>query len=228
MGGSSFSEAFIRRPVATSLISLAILLGGAVAFRFLPVAPLPQVDFPTINVYANLPGASPETMASSVATPLERQFGHIAGVKIWNGPALDPAEIQREMWCLAPIRLKNLWAWTPLENLGAITHNYGGQAGVDWVLEDGQAAFATGVLEPPGVTWDAPQVRLRFSFASARRGHKNLSGSQGGQGRLLQGLRNIQRVYYGDAALRPAHAQDQAFGFPQHRRSYHGSGRLLC
>ena len=66
--------------MATSLISLAILLAGGVAFRFLPVAPLPQVDFPTINVYANLPGASPETMASAVATPLERQFGHIASV----------------------------------------------------------------------------------------------------------------------------------------------------
>jgi multidrug efflux pump len=77
---SNFSAPFIRRPVATSLISLAILLAGGVAFRFLPVAPLPQVDFPTINVYANLPGASPETMASAVATPLERQFGHIASV----------------------------------------------------------------------------------------------------------------------------------------------------
>jgi multidrug efflux pump len=77
---SNFSAPFIRRPVATSLISLAILLAGAVAFRFLPTAPLPQVDFPTISVYANLPGASPETMASAVATPLERQFGHIASV----------------------------------------------------------------------------------------------------------------------------------------------------
>ena len=77
---SNFSAPFIRRPVATSLISLAILLAGAVAFRFLAVAPLPQVDFPTISVYANLPGASPETMASAVATPLERQFGHIASV----------------------------------------------------------------------------------------------------------------------------------------------------
>jgi hydrophobe/amphiphile efflux-1 (HAE1) family protein len=77
---SNFSAPFIRRPVATSLISLAILLAGAVAFRFLPVAPLPQVDFPTINVYADLPGASPETMASAVATPLERQFSRIASV----------------------------------------------------------------------------------------------------------------------------------------------------
>jgi multidrug efflux pump len=77
---SNFSAPFIRRPVATSLVTVAILLSGIVAFRFLPVAPLPQVDFPTISVGAGLPGASPETMASAVATPLERQFGRIAGV----------------------------------------------------------------------------------------------------------------------------------------------------
>jgi multidrug efflux pump len=77
---SNFSAPFIRRPVATSLITVAILLSGVVAFRFLPVAPLPQIDFPTISVGAGLPGASPETMASAVATPLERQFGRIAGV----------------------------------------------------------------------------------------------------------------------------------------------------
>src|SRR5439155_17225770 len=77
---SNFSAPFIRRPVATSLITFAILLSGVVAFRFLPVAPLPQVDFPTISVGAGLPGASPETMASAVATPLERQFGRIAGI----------------------------------------------------------------------------------------------------------------------------------------------------
>src|SRR5881296_2435608 len=77
---SNFSAPFIRRPVATSLITIAIFLSGAVAFRFLPVAPLPQVEFPTIQVQAGLPGASPETMASAVATPLERQFGRIAGV----------------------------------------------------------------------------------------------------------------------------------------------------
>src|SRR6202158_1454768 len=77
---SNFTAPFIRRPVATSLITFAILLSGVVAFRFLPVAPLPQVDFPTISVGAGLPGASPETMASAVATPLERQFGRIAGV----------------------------------------------------------------------------------------------------------------------------------------------------
>jgi multidrug efflux pump len=77
---ANFSAPFIRRPVATSLITIAIFLSGVVAFRLLPVAPLPSVDFPTISVGASLPGASPETMASSVATPLERQFGRIAGV----------------------------------------------------------------------------------------------------------------------------------------------------
>src|SRR5579863_7284447 len=76
----SISEPFIRKPIATTLITVAIALAGAVAFRLLPVAPLPQVDFPTVSVGAGLPGASPETMASSVATPLERQFGRIAAV----------------------------------------------------------------------------------------------------------------------------------------------------
>jgi multidrug efflux pump len=76
----NISEPFIRRPIATTLLTAAVALAGAVAFRILPVSPLPQVDFPTISVSAALPGASPETMASSVATPLERQFGHIASV----------------------------------------------------------------------------------------------------------------------------------------------------
>jgi hydrophobe/amphiphile efflux-1 (HAE1) family protein len=75
------SEPFVRRPVATSLLALAVLLAGLFAYRLLPVAPLPQVDFPTIQVSASLPGASPETMASAVATPLERRFGRIAGVQ---------------------------------------------------------------------------------------------------------------------------------------------------
>jgi hydrophobe/amphiphile efflux-1 (HAE1) family protein len=76
----NISEPFIRRPIATSLLAAAILLAGAAAFTQLPVAPLPRVDFPTISVGAALPGASPETMASSVATPLERRFGRIAGL----------------------------------------------------------------------------------------------------------------------------------------------------
>src|ERR1700690_3708117 len=76
----NISEPFIRRPIATTLLVVAVTLAGAVAFRLLPVSPLPQVDFPTVSVSANLPGASPETMASAVGTPLERQFGRIAAV----------------------------------------------------------------------------------------------------------------------------------------------------
>ncbi len=76
----NISAPFIHRPVATTLLTAGVALAGAVAFRLLPVSPLPEVDFPTISVSATLPGASPETMASSVATPLERQFGRIAGV----------------------------------------------------------------------------------------------------------------------------------------------------
>ncbi|MFZ1132791.1 MAG: multidrug efflux RND transporter permease subunit [Terriglobales bacterium] len=76
----NISAPFIKRPVGTSLLAGALLLSGVLAFNFLPVAPLPQVEFPVISVGASLPGASPETMASAVATPLERQFGRIAGV----------------------------------------------------------------------------------------------------------------------------------------------------
>jgi multidrug efflux pump len=76
----NISAPFIKRPVGTSLLAAALLLSGVLAFTFLPVAPLPQVEFPVIQVGAGLPGASPETMASAVATPLERQFGRIAGV----------------------------------------------------------------------------------------------------------------------------------------------------
>ncbi|MFZ0680926.1 multidrug efflux RND transporter permease subunit [Candidatus Binatus sp.] len=76
----SISEPFIRKPVATTLLTIALALSGIIAFRLLPVSPLPQVEFPTIQVQAALPGGSPETMASSVATPLERQFGRIAGL----------------------------------------------------------------------------------------------------------------------------------------------------
>jgi len=75
-----FFELFIHRPVATVLLTLGIALSGGIAFRLLPVSPLPQVDFPTISVQASLPGASPETMASTVATPLERALGRIAGI----------------------------------------------------------------------------------------------------------------------------------------------------
>ena len=76
----SISTPFIKRPVATSLLTLALAMAGGLAFYFLPVAPLPQVEYPTLNVNSNLPGASPDTMASAVTTPLERSFGRIAGI----------------------------------------------------------------------------------------------------------------------------------------------------
>jgi len=76
----NLSAPFIKRPVATTLITIGLVLAGGIAFRLLPVSPLPQVDFPTISVSAALPGADPETMSTSVAAPLERQFGRIAGV----------------------------------------------------------------------------------------------------------------------------------------------------
>src|SRR5882757_3821243 len=78
--GVHFSAPFIKRPVATFLLSFAIILAGAVAYKFLPVSSLPEVEFPVISVGASLPGADPETMASAIATPLERQFSRIAGV----------------------------------------------------------------------------------------------------------------------------------------------------
>src|SRR5271165_1170472 len=76
----NLSTPFIHRPVATTLLTVAIALAGIIAFLMLPIAALPQIDYPTVTVQASLPGASPEIMASSVATPLERQFGRIAGI----------------------------------------------------------------------------------------------------------------------------------------------------
>src|SRR5579871_4213306 len=76
----SLSSPFIRRPVGTTLLTAAVTIAGGLAYFFLPVSPLPEVEYPTISVSAQLPGASPETMASAVATPLERMFGRIAGV----------------------------------------------------------------------------------------------------------------------------------------------------
>src|ERR1044072_7445568 len=88
------SAPFIRRPIATTLLAAAILLAGIWAYTLLPVAPLPRVDIPTLQVSASLPGASPETMASAVATPLERRFGRLAGVtEITSTSALGTTNI---------------------------------------------------------------------------------------------------------------------------------------
>jgi multidrug efflux pump len=90
----SISALFISRPVATTLLTLGIAIAGAMAFTLLPVSPLPQIDFPTISVQASLPGASPETMATTVATPLERSLGVIAGVtEITSSSSLGSARV---------------------------------------------------------------------------------------------------------------------------------------
>jgi HAE1 family hydrophobic/amphiphilic exporter-1 len=84
----NIAEIFIRRPVMTTLVMLAILLFGIMGYRLQPVSDLPNVDFPTIQVSANLPGASPETMASAVATPLEKQFTTISGLDSMNSTSI--------------------------------------------------------------------------------------------------------------------------------------------
>src|SRR5687768_13559971 len=88
-----FSRIFIERPVMTSLVTFAILLFGVVGYRALPVAALPSVDYPTVQVSAFLPGANPETMANSVATPLEREFSTIAGVQSMSSSNTQGASI---------------------------------------------------------------------------------------------------------------------------------------
>ncbi|RZI55877.1 MAG: multidrug transporter subunit MdtC, partial [Rubrivivax sp.] len=90
----NISAPFIARPVATTLITIGIALAGMLGYHFLPIAPLPQVDFPTISVSASLPGASPDTMAATVATPLERALGSIAGVtEITSRSALGSSNV---------------------------------------------------------------------------------------------------------------------------------------
>ncbi|TMH40289.1 MAG: multidrug transporter subunit MdtC, partial [Betaproteobacteria bacterium] len=90
----NLSAPFVARPVATTLLAIGVVLAGVVAFTQLPVSPLPQVDYPTISVQAQLPGANPETMASTVATPLERALGRIAGVtEITSSSSLGSSRI---------------------------------------------------------------------------------------------------------------------------------------
>src|SRR5947209_17480724 len=92
---ASISEPFIRRPVATTLLSIGLFLVGVVAYEFLPVAPVPNVDFPSIRVFATRPGADPAVMAGTVAAPLERRLGQIAGVdQITSTSSLGHTNIQ--------------------------------------------------------------------------------------------------------------------------------------
>src|SRR5579883_1592731 len=88
-GTVHFSAPFIKRPVATFLLSIAIILGGVAAYKLLPVSNLPEVEYPMISVGATLPGADPETMASAVTTPLERQFAKIAGINEMTSASQD-------------------------------------------------------------------------------------------------------------------------------------------
>src|SRR2546421_469654 len=85
----NFSALFIHRPAGTTLLTIALALAGIIAYQFLPVSPLPQVEYATIEVQTALPGASPEIMASAVATPLERQFGRIAGLNEMTSSSLQ-------------------------------------------------------------------------------------------------------------------------------------------
>src|SRR4030067_277600 len=122
-GPMHFTELFIRRPVMTTLVMLAILLFGAMSYRHLPVSDLPNVDFPTIMVTANLPGASPETMASAVATPLERQFSTIAGLDSMSS--------------------------TNALGLSQITLQFNLSRSLDAAAQDGQAAIAKAAKQLP-------------------------------------------------------------------------------
>src|SRR6266498_4120191 len=117
-----FSHIFIERPIMTTLITFAILLFGVVGFRALPIAALPSVDYPTIQVTAAQPGANPETIASSIATPLEREFSTIAGVRSISSSNTQGASI--------------------------ITIQFGLDRDIDAAAQDVQSAIAQAVLPP--------------------------------------------------------------------------------
>src|SRR3954468_1765009 len=145
----SISDPFIKRPVATILVMLGIVVFGIVAYKRLPVSDLPTIDFPTISVQASLPGASPETMAAAVATPLEKQFSTIAGVD-------------------------NM---TSISNLGStsITLQFALDRNIDAAAQDVQAAISQAVRNlPPGIlppsfqkVNPAAQPILYFALTSA-------------------------------------------------------------
>ena len=105
----SVSAPFIRRPIATSLLAVAVLLGGFLGYNLLPVSSLPQVDFPTIQVSTQLPGANPDTLASLVTAPLERQLGQIPSLTTMTSSEREPSTLTRreiictERRCLRPL-----------------------------------------------------------------------------------------------------------------------------
>ncbi len=181
----SLSAPFIARPVATTLLTAAIAIGGVIGYTLLPVSPLPQVDFPTIQVSAALPGASPETMGSSVATPLERQFGHIAALN--------------EM--------------TSTSYLGStsITMQFDLTRNVDAAARDVQAAInaARGQLPstlPSNPTWrkvnpaDAPIMIIALTSESLGQGEMYDAASSVLQQKISQ-LQGVGQVVVGGSAL---------------------------
>jgi multidrug efflux pump len=101
----SVSEPFIRRPIATSLLGIALLIGGALGYWALPVSALPQVDFPTVQVTTQLPGASPDVIASLITAPLERQLGQIPSLSSMTSTSSLPSTPRREC-CREPCRIR--------------------------------------------------------------------------------------------------------------------------
>jgi multidrug efflux pump len=181
----SISQPFIERPVATTLLTIALGAAGIVAYNFLPQAPLPQVDFPSISISTGLPGASPETMASSVATPLERQFGRIAGIN--------------EM--------------TSSSNLGAtsITLQFDLNRNIDAAARDVQAAInaARGQLPanlPRNPYWrkvnpaDTPVIQLGLTSTTLTPGQMYDAASTILQQRISQ-VPGVGQVFVGGSAL---------------------------
>ena len=181
----SISAPFIHRPVATALLTMALGLAGGVAYFFLPVAPLPEVEFPTLQVSAGLPGASPETMASSVATPLERQFGRIAGLnELTSSSALGSC---------------------------AITMQFDLSRNIDAAARDVQAAInaARGQLPttlPQNPNWrkinpaDAPILMLALTSDTVSAGNIYDTASSILQQKLAQ-MKGVGEVFVGGGAL---------------------------
>src|SRR6058998_50640 len=110
---ASPSRLFILRPIATALLTAAILLAGGIAYLQLPISALPQVDYPTIQVLTFYPGASPEVMASSVTTPLERQFGQLPGLNQMTSTSSFGASLVTLQFYLAFDRLARRWSRAP-------------------------------------------------------------------------------------------------------------------
>ena len=160
----NISEIFIRRPVMTTLVMAAILIFGMMGYRLLPVSDLPNVDFPTIQVAASLPGASPETMASSVATPLERQFSTIAGLDYMSSSSTQGSTQITLQFNLSP-KPRRRGAGRPVRHLGGLAAAAAEHARAA-VVPEGEPRRSAGPL--PGADLGA-RFRSRSSTSTARR-----------------------------------------------------------